>query len=124
MRSDITNLWSLVRAGMGVRRRRGEGGRSGGVRLIRLLDRHVFRRFVTLLGERPDLVVEVNVSALSAVVDLSWEAVFVSLSDMPNIAHRLAVVISNAASVDSRGGVRATPATTRMSCLGFVSPLG
>jgi len=79
---------------------------------------------VTLLGERPDLVVEVNVSALSAVVDLSWEAVFVSLSDMPNIAHRLAVVISNAASVDSRGGVRATPATTRMSCLGFVSPLG
>lgn len=44
--------------------------------LIRLLDRHVFRRVATLLGEQPELVVEVNVSALSAVVDASWEAVF------------------------------------------------
>jgi EAL domain-containing protein (putative c-di-GMP-specific phosphodiesterase class I) len=68
--------------------------------LIRLLDRHVFRHVATLLGEQPELVVEVNVSALSAVVDASWEAVFLSLSDTPTVAHRLAVVISNAASVD------------------------
>ena len=69
--------------------------------LIRLLDRHVFRRVVALLGEQPDLVVEVTVSALSAVVDVSWEAVFLSLPDTPNVAHRLVVVISNAASVDT-----------------------
>ena len=69
--------------------------------LIRLLDRHVFRRVVALLGEQPDLMVEVNVSALSAVVDVSWEAVFLSLPDTPNVAHRLVVVISNAASVDT-----------------------
>ncbi|CAD6556849.1 EAL domain-containing protein [Paraburkholderia metrosideri] len=68
--------------------------------LIRLLDRHVFRRVVTLLGEQPELVVEVKVSAFSAVADVSWEAIFVSLSDTPNVAHRLVVVISNAASVD------------------------
>jgi len=70
-------------------------------RLIRLLDRHVFGRVVALLGEQPDLVVEVNMSALSAVVDVSWEAVFLSLSDTPNVAHRLVVVISKTASVDT-----------------------
>jgi EAL domain-containing protein (putative c-di-GMP-specific phosphodiesterase class I) len=69
--------------------------------LIRLLDRHVFRRVVALLGEQPELVVEVNVSASSAVVDVSWESVFLSLSYSPNIAHRLVVVISKTASVDS-----------------------
>jgi len=69
--------------------------------LIRLLDRHVFRRVVALLGEQPDLMVEVNVSALSAVVDVSWEAVFLSLPDTPNVARRLVVVISNAASADT-----------------------
>jgi EAL domain-containing protein (putative c-di-GMP-specific phosphodiesterase class I) len=68
--------------------------------LIRLFDRHVFRRVVALLGEQPELVVEVNVSAFSAMVDMSWEAVFLSLSDTPNLAHRLVVVISEAASVD------------------------
>jgi EAL domain-containing protein (putative c-di-GMP-specific phosphodiesterase class I) len=68
--------------------------------LIRLLDRHVFGRVVTLLGAQPELVVEINVSALSAVLDVSWEAVFLSLSDTPNVAHRLAVVISKSASVD------------------------
>jgi EAL domain-containing protein (putative c-di-GMP-specific phosphodiesterase class I) len=69
--------------------------------LIRLLDRHIFRRVVTLLGERSELVVEVNISALSAVVDVSWEAVFLSLSDTPNVAHRLVVVISTAAPFDA-----------------------
>jgi EAL domain-containing protein (putative c-di-GMP-specific phosphodiesterase class I) len=69
--------------------------------LIRLFDRHVFRRVVVLLGEQPELVVEVNVSALSAVVDVSWEAVFLSLSYSPNIAHRLVVLISKTASVDA-----------------------
>jgi EAL domain-containing protein (putative c-di-GMP-specific phosphodiesterase class I) len=69
--------------------------------LIRLLDRHVFRRVVALLNEQPELVVEVNVSALSAVVNVSWEAVFLSLSDDQNVAHRLVVVISKAASVDA-----------------------
>jgi EAL domain-containing protein (putative c-di-GMP-specific phosphodiesterase class I) len=69
--------------------------------LIRLLDRHVFRRVVTLLREQPELVVEVNVSALSAVVDVSWGAVFLALCDTPDVAHRLVVVISTATSVDA-----------------------
>jgi EAL domain-containing protein (putative c-di-GMP-specific phosphodiesterase class I) len=71
--------------------------RSG---LVRLFDRYVFRRVVTLLDRHPGITLGVNISALSAVADVLWEPTLVFLAGRPDIARRLVLEITETVPVD------------------------
>jgi EAL domain-containing protein (putative c-di-GMP-specific phosphodiesterase class I) len=86
--------------------------RSG---LVRLFDRHVFRRVVTLLDQHPGITLGVNISALSAVADVLWDPVLVFLAGRADIARRLVVEITETVPVDPR---RAGTFVRRMQELG------
>jgi EAL domain-containing protein (putative c-di-GMP-specific phosphodiesterase class I) len=68
--------------------------------LIRIFDRYVVGRVVKLLGQRVDVSLGVNVSALSAVDDELWAPTLIFLATRPDIAHRLVVEITETSEVD------------------------
>ena len=69
--------------------------------LIRLLDRHLFRKIFELLDKESEVSLGLNISALSAVDDDLWGLVFFNLHERPDIARRLVVEITETASCDA-----------------------
>ncbi|CAE6935859.1 hypothetical protein R70211_05387 [Paraburkholderia domus] len=75
--------------------------RSG---LIRWFDRYVVRRVISLLRERADLSLGVNISALSVVDDVLWESTLIDLLEAPDVARRLVFEITETAQLERGRG--------------------
>ncbi|KVU08331.1 hypothetical protein WK60_22245 [Burkholderia ubonensis] len=65
--------------------------RSG---MARWFDRYGVRRVIRALRDQPDLILGVNISALSAVDDALWTSTLIDLQQSPDIAQRLVLEIS------------------------------
>lgn len=62
--------------------------------MIRWFDRYVVRRVIRALRDQPDLVLGINISALSAVDDALWTSVLIDLQQSLDVAQRLVLEIS------------------------------
>ncbi|KWA70823.1 hypothetical protein WL30_15250 [Burkholderia ubonensis] len=62
--------------------------------MVRWFDRYIVRRVIRALRDQPDLILGVNISALSAVDDALWTSTLIDLQQSPDIAQRLVLEIS------------------------------
>ncbi|KWA71683.1 hypothetical protein WL30_14105 [Burkholderia ubonensis] len=62
--------------------------------MVRWFDRYIVRRVIRALRDQPDLILGVNISALSAVADALWASTLIDLQQLPDIAQRLVLEIS------------------------------
>ncbi|KVU84762.1 hypothetical protein WM24_01545 [Burkholderia ubonensis] len=62
--------------------------------MVRWFDRYIVRRVIRALRDQPDLILGVNISALSAVEDAPWTSTLIDLQQSPDIAGRLVLEIS------------------------------
>ncbi|OJA63987.1 hypothetical protein BGV68_01520 [Burkholderia ubonensis] len=62
--------------------------------MVRWFDRYVVRRVIRALRDQPDLILGVNISALSAVDNALWTSTLIDLQQSPDIAQRLVLEIS------------------------------
>ncbi|KVT90962.1 hypothetical protein WK60_17835 [Burkholderia ubonensis] len=62
--------------------------------MFRWFDRYIVRRVIRALRDQSDLILGVNISALSAIDDAPWTSTRIDLQQSPDIAQRLVLEIS------------------------------
>ncbi|OJB12579.1 hypothetical protein BGV52_04770 [Burkholderia ubonensis] len=92
--------------------------------MVRWFDRYIVRRVIRALRDQPDLILGVNISALSAVEDAPWTSTLIDLQQSPDIAGRLVLEISENAPLTLGGARRFGNMLRQLGCAIAIDDFG
>ncbi|CAM2198022.1 EAL domain-containing protein [Paraburkholderia kururiensis] len=92
--------------------------------MVCTFDRYVMGQAVALLRGEPDVRLGVNVSALSMLPEVMWEVRFRQLEQMPEVASRLVVEVTESARMDVTLGGRFVRRLRQAGCRVAVDDFG